>query len=200
MKQINPLDRSLKVLARMARKSFIKLIMPDIKGVTFLGQKSPYLDIPEQRLDEVYHLVIDDQEALVNLEFQTTPSYKVTRRTFVQNALLTEAEGLPVISVMIYLERGGYRHFPDCYQVSVGELENRFTFQTIRLWEHRKRIEEGELLELAPLLVLIKDKPGEETLQKEKELINRIEDQKERLDLLSVAVTVAHRRFNKEFL
>ncbi|MDI6793955.1 MAG: hypothetical protein QME81_14000 [bacterium] len=200
MKTIKPLDRSLKVLARMAHKSFIKLIMPDTEGVTFLGQKTPYLDIPEQRLDEIYHLAIADQEVLVNLEFQTVPSYKVTRRTFVQNGLLTEAEELPVISVIIYLERGRYRHFPDCYQVRLGGLENRFSFQTIRLWEHQNRIEEGELLELAPLLVLIEDKPGEETLEKERELISQVEDRKERLDLLSLAVTVAHRRFNKEFL
>ncbi len=129
------------------------------------------------------------------------PEKDFSQRIFLYNALLTESFKLPVYSVAIYLERGKYKTFPEEYKINLdGDLENSFRFGVIRLWEHKKEIEEGMFLEFAPLLSLVEDVPDENTLRKEKELISRIGDRDRRLDLLSVAVTVASRKFSKKFL
>ena len=45
--------------------------------------------------------------------------------------------------------------------------------------------------ELAPFLILFADHPDEEVLEKEKNLIMQVEDEKKRANLLSIAVTLA---------
>jgi hypothetical protein len=51
-----------------------------------------------------------------------------------------------------------------------------------------------------PLLVLFEKNPTEETLKKEKELIEKIVDPNLKSDLISVAITVASRKFTRDFL
>jgi hypothetical protein len=51
----------------------------------------------------------------------------------------------------------GYSN-PCAYQAEMGGLSNSFRYEIIRLWEHRKAIEEGKLRGLAPLLILFSER------------------------------------------
>src|SRR5206468_11432274 len=69
-----------------------------------------------------------------------------------------------------------------------GGLVNDHTFERILLWEHAERVRSGELVELAPLLVLCEDKPAREALEEERELIRAASVPREvRVELEAVA-------------
>ena len=77
---------------------------------------------------------------------------------------------------------------------------NRFTYPVVKLWEYTEQIRNGQLRELAPLLVMLVDEPTAQTLQEERALILTEPDQDKRADLLALAVTLAARYFDREFL
>src|SRR5256885_2179842 len=65
-------------------------------------------------------------------------------------------------------------------------LKNEFSFPTIRLWEHADQIRGGTLPELAPLLALCEDRPTEQTMREEREIILRLDTTPEvRAELLA---------------
>ena len=68
------------------------------------------------------------------------------------------------------------------------------------LWEFKERIESGELLELAPLLPLFYQKPNLELLEKERELIQKASDFQQRSDLITLAMMVAFRKYETQFI
>lgn len=104
---------------------------------------------------------------------------------------------LPVIGVILYLKKGSYR---EGYQIELCGNKNQYLFQTIRLWEYKEEIETGKRKELAPFLILFTDQANEEILRKEKELIMQVEDEKERADLLSIAMTLAFHYFKESWV
>jgi hypothetical protein len=79
---------------------------------------------------------------------------------------------MPVILLVIYLEKGDRATFPAEHRVTAEGKETKLSFEALRLWEHRDRIISGELAELAPLLVLCEEEPTEQTLHREAELIH----------------------------
>src|SRR5437016_1793884 len=98
---------------------------------------------------------------------------------------------MPVSLLVLYLQKGKHATFPDSCGVSVGGLPTTFTFNTIRLWEHTDRIVNGELPELAPLLVLCYPKPTERVVEQEIELIRQADfPVNVRADLLALAVRI----------
>ena len=107
---------------------------------------------------------------------------------------------LPVITVAIYLNRRD-SPLPVSYEVDVNEVVlNRFEYQVVRLWEYVDEILAGKWPELSPLLAMLVERPDEEVLGRERELILREQDEKKRADLLACAVTIGARYFDKEFL
>ena len=68
------------------------------------------------------------------------------------------------------------------------------------LWEFKERIESGELLELASLLPLFYQKPDLELLEKERELIQKIPDFQRRSNLITLAMMVAFRKYETQFV
>lgn len=108
---------------------------------------------------------------------------------------------MPVVLLVIYLEKGNRAVFADSYVVTVAGLSNTLHFTSIRLWEHAQRIRSGELWEFAPLLVLCEHDPDAETLRQEVAIIRgsgaTTEDQSE---LFAVALRVAGRRFPRGML
>lgn len=70
----------------------------------------------------------------------------------------------------------------------------------VKLWEYIEQIRKGQLRELAPLLVVLVDNPDVQTLREERTLILAEPDQAQRADLLALAVTIAARNFDREFL
>lgn len=201
MTKEDPIDKGMKILARKNPESFLNLIFGSNYDYSLKVIEDPVLNIPEKRGDFIYVLQKGIEEFGLHLDFQLIPRGEFLQRIFLYNALFTEKLGMPVCSVVIYPEKGDYATFPQEYRVDVRkELWNSFTFKAIKLWEYRDKIESGELLVLSPLLVLLEETPDKRTLEKEKELINKVEDEKLRSDLFSVAITIASRRFSRDFL
>ncbi|MGQ9532469.1 MAG: Rpn family recombination-promoting nuclease/putative transposase [Desulfotomaculales bacterium] len=199
---VNVIDRSLKALARRYPESFVRVVLGSTEGVAVATIQNPEINLPERRLDFVYALQAHGGEYLLHLEFQLTHEPDLPERMLLYHALLTAAYRRPVISAVIYLRRRDYRHLPEAYTVSFrGQPVNTFAYRVVKLWEYREAIATGELRGLAPLLVLLAPKGGEQAaLATTRELILAIEDQRERADALSVAITVAARHFTRDFL
>jgi len=197
----DPVDQGMKILARKHPKSFLDLIFSYKCDYNLNVMEDTVLNIPEKRSDSIYILQKGLEKLAIHIDFQLVPGEKFLKRVFLYNALFTEKLEMPVCSIVIYPEKGNYDTFPDEYRVKVKEdLQNSFSFKAIKLWDYRDEIESGKLIALAPLLVLLEKNPTRKTLEKEKELINKVADNKERSDLFSVAITVASRRFDRDFL
>lgn len=194
-------DRSLKVRIRHAAPTLFRLA-----GVTadplVIQPTDTAINISEFRADQVF-LVRDAEDPLrwaIHIEYQMEPDARVLEDWFFKNAALTVQLQRKVILLVVYLTRGRRASFPDTYTVQGDGLTNSFRFETIRLWEHADRIRSGELVELAPLLVLCENRPTEATLRKERELILRVPVPELRRELLAVALTVATRYFSRDLL
>ena len=191
-------DRTLKILAARYPYVFQGLLFGKDTETKFLRVEDTAINIPERRPDKVFFFGKGKSETVVSFEFMLSPKQKRLQDFHIKNGLLTGSLRKPVVTVIIYLERGKYRTFPYEY---VARLEGAITktqFSRILLWEYKDKIKSGELWELAPLLVLLEDEPDEKTILEEKEIINRVSDKQERADLLGLAAMVAYRKFKKD--
>jgi predicted transposase YdaD len=189
------IDRSLKILAAKYPNVFQQILFGNNPDIQFLGVEDTAINIPEQRSDKVFKFSKGNKESIVSFEFLIRPESRELQNFYVKNALLTSSLHKPVITVIVYLERGKYRTFPQEYRVQLNGLEMFTRFPRILLWEYADQIRSGELKELAPLLVLFSAKSSKEIILEEKKLILAVSDTKQRSDLLSLAAMVAFRRF-----
>lgn len=196
------IDRSIKALARRAPATFLQLagvaVKPEEIRVTDVE-----VNLPEFRADQVFLVGAEDDPArwAAHLEYQLQPDARKLRGWFLKNAALTAQLDMDVLLVALYLSRGRRRTFPASYVARAGGLRNEFLFEKIHLWEHADRIRRGELPELAPLLVLCEDKPSEQTLRREREIIiGASVPDRLRSDLLAVAFTVGTRYFARDLV
>lgn len=197
----NPIDRSLKALARNYPAAFIRLALGKSENRFFSTVENPEINIPEKRADLVYQIEQEDAKYLLHLEFQLHHEKDVPERMFKYSAFLTESYRLPVIPAVIYLERRNYRQLPSEYSVELdGKIMSRFTYQAIKLWDYSEAIAGGELKELAPLLIMLAEEKSADVLAKTRQLILTAKNKKWQADALSVAVTVAERYLDREFL
>ena len=200
MAKINTFDRSLKVLARNHAELFLRLVLPNAH-IQLVGQpENVELSLPVQPVDFVHRMLLSGQEHLLHLEFQLEHFTDFPRRLCYAHGALTQQYKLPVFSIALYLN---YRKapIPSEYVVKLGEtVINRFTYPVVKLWEYTEQIRNGQLRELAPLLVMLVDEPDVQTLQTERQLILAEQDDAKRADLLALAVTIAARNFDREFL
>ena len=195
-KRVNVYDRSLKILARRYPEIFLGLVIDSVEDMEIMVD-NPEINIPEKRGDYAWRVNDGEKEAYFIFEFQLKGDQASLRRAYVKCALLHEASGLPVIGVILYFKEGAYK---ESYDVEFHGNINRYYFKTIKLWEYKEEIASGRKKELAPFLVLMENNPGEEVLRKEEELIKRVEDEKERADLLSIAITLAFHIIKKEWV
>jgi predicted transposase YdaD len=195
------IDRSLKALARRVAPTFLRLAGVDAPPAA-LRWEDVTINLPEYRADQVLLVGVDDapRRWALHLEFQLEPDRRVMPGWFLKNAALTAQLGRPVILTVLYLTRGRYSRFPATYTATGDGLKNRYTFHTVRLWEHAARIRSGELQELAPLLVLCENTPTEATLREERGLIQQIAPPELRNELLAIALMVGTRYFVRERL
>jgi hypothetical protein len=158
------------------------------------------LSLPVQPVDFVHRTLIGEIEHLLHLEFQLDHFADFPRRMCHTHGALTQQYKLPVFSIALYLN---YREAPIPAEY-VTQLDqtviNRFTYPVVKLWEYTEQIRNGQLRELAPLLVMLVDTPNVQTLQEERQLILAEPDDTKRADLLAIAVTLAARNFDREFL
>jgi hypothetical protein len=105
-----------------------------------------------------------------------------------------------VRSFALYLR---YRQapIPNAYVVRLDEtVIHRFTYPVLRLWDYVDEIRSGHYRELAPLLVMLVQRPTEATLQEERHLILAEPDPQKRADLLALAISIASRTIGGDFL
>ena len=158
------------------------------------------LSLPTQWVDLVQKVRIRGKEYILHVEFQLHHQKELPRRLFVYSALLTEQFKLPVLTVVLYLERRK-RKLPEAYQVRIGDqVIHQFTYRVIRLWELEEDIRLGKLRELAPLLILASREKDDAVLEQERWLILEEPDAGKRADLLALAMTIASRYFDKKRL
>jgi hypothetical protein len=196
------LDRCLKVLLRRAYPAVFRLFGAEIDP-SHVRFEDVALNIAEHRADGIMVVEAPEPEprwALL-LEGQSRPEpFKLGSWRF----KATAAESVlkcPVILGVLYLERGEYATFPSEEIIRGGPLLNRYGFETVRLWEHRERIANGELPELAPLLLLASEEKTEAVLQHERKLILDLPvSSEQRSDLLAVATMVGTRYFTTDTL
>lgn len=200
---MHELDRVMKMLAAKYPHIFMKLLFHNDPGVKLQAVEDTTINIPEKRSDKVLRIRANNQDVILSLEFMLRPDRNGLKRFHTKNGILSESLKLPVLTVIIYLERGRYRTFYDRYAVEVNGIRNEIIFHRILLWEYEDKIRSGELRELAPLLILFSRQKDRKVIDEEKILISQIHDRQEQADLLALSAMVAHRQFKdiliKEF-
>ena len=198
----NVIDISVKGLFRELPEAILRLAGLSVNPGA-IRVEDPTLSLPELRADHVF--IIDDEPSgtfgAIYVEYQLHPDPTLLTDWFVKCGGLTRQLGLPVSLLVLYLKKGDRATFPDSYSVSIGGLVTEFRFTAIRLWEHADRILNGEFPELAPLLVLCYNKPTEQTIRREIELIRGAGfPTNVQADLLTLAVRIASRTFGRTVL
>jgi hypothetical protein len=196
------LDRCIKVLTRRAYPAVFRLFGEEVDP-SWVRFEDVALNIPEHRADGI--LVVETPNpkhrwALL-LEAQTRPEPDALSDWHFKAGAARQVLRCPVILGVLYLERGEYATFPNEEVIRGGSLENRYGFETALLWEHQDRIANGDLPELAPLLLLASEEKTEAVLQQERKLILDLQvSSEQRRDLLAVATMVGTRYFTTETL
>ena len=198
---MHEIDRALKILSGRYPDVFMKLLFGDQKGVSLLGIEDTQLNIPERRSDKIFRVEHDNKQAIINLEFVLQPRKKDLADFVVKTGMLmAHYTSLKVVTIIVYLEKGRYSTFPVQFENRFMGFSNRFVFDRLLLWEFKDQIESGEFLPLAPLMPLFYKEPGKTILERDKELISRVPNSRERADLIALAAMVALRKFKKEFI
>ena len=162
MAKIKLYDRAMKVLSSHYSDLALKLAFPDQVIEVLDRQKNVELNLPEKRVDFVQKVRMEGQEYVFHVEFQFRFKADVPRQTFVYSALLTEQFDLPVLTVVLFLERTE-AVLPETYEVRIGDrVVHRFEYLVLRLWEYEEGIRSGRLRELAPLLALVSEEKDAE--------------------------------------
>ncbi|MCC2667644.1 MAG: hypothetical protein K0Q72_115 [Armatimonadetes bacterium] len=198
----HPIDESMKALLRSYPEALFRLAGCPVAG-GLLRMEDTAINVPEQRADHVF--VVQNEaggpEGAVYVEYQLQPRSELLPTWFAKAGALGRQLGLPVLLLVVYLEKGKRTRFPDEYSVNIAGLSSQYRFPAVRLWEHAERIRSGELWPLAPLLVLCEDNPGAHTLREELALIDQSgASPEEQAELLAVALRVAGRMLSRELV
>jgi hypothetical protein len=197
---VNLFDRTLKVIARNHAALFLRLALPGAP-IQLLGTlENVELSLPVRPVDFIHRIGYKEAEHILHLEFQLEHEADFPRRMCSYHGALTDQFKLPVLSFALYLR---YRQapIPNEYVVRLDEtVLHRFTYPVLRLWDYIDEIRNGHYRELAPLLVMLVQRPTEATLQEERQLILAEPDPQKRADLLALAISIAGRSFNRDFL
>jgi hypothetical protein len=106
------IDRAVKVLLSKYPEKFLDLFFGQKRGVVFQGVEDPQINIPERRADKVWLISDHGKNVAVHLEAMLEPKQSELGNFKTKNALLEEALKRPVVTVILYLEKGKYETFP----------------------------------------------------------------------------------------
>ncbi len=165
-------DLTAKLLGETAPHAVCRLANASLERA-YLRFDDPGIILRQLHADQVFrydHPNIAERCALC-VEYQYRPDPTLLVLWLAKALILSDRLQMPVVLVVIYLHQGRFQSFPGVHIVQGGGLTNEFRFETIRLWEHVDRIRSGELVELAPLLVLCVEGNPEEILREERDLI-----------------------------
>jgi len=198
-KTLFDIDRAIKVALRLYPEKCLDLFFGKERQVIFQGVEDPQINIAERRADKVWLVSEHGQDGALHIEAILEPKKSELPGFYVKNALLEAVLKRPVITVLVYLEKGKYETFPNAYERSIGLFKNTYIFASILLWEYLECILSGEYKEFAPLVSLLEENPTVDTLEKEKELIAQLPEE-EQPELMGVAILVACRKFKDELV
>ncbi len=197
---MHELDHAVKVVCAWHPNCFLDLFYGRERKVVLKCVEDAQIPIPEHRADKVWRIYDGAREGCVMLEAITTPDRRDFCRFNLKNAALQINLDLPVITILVYLERGKYATFPDGYEHELGGLSNSHRFARILLWEHEDRIRSGELKELAPFLPLFYTDPEPDILEVENQLLEAVTEPEQRLELKSIGAIIASRHFSEAII
>ncbi len=194
------LDHAIKTVAQRHPECFLDLFFGRERAVKLQSVEDAQIQTPEHRADKVWRIHDGVQEGCLLLEAIAQPDRRDFGKFLLKNAAFREALGVPVITALVYLQRGKYVTFPDGFEEDLGGLKNGFRFTRVLLWEHAGRIRSGELKELAPFLPLFEAEPDPKILEEVNEIVETVADPKERLELKSLGAIIAARIFAEELI
>ena len=190
------IDRAIKALFRECPTLVTRLAGMDVAAED-IRVEDPNLNLPELRADHVFVV----PEGAIYLEYQLNRDDRLLPSWAAKWGGLSKQLNMPVVLVVLYLRRGNYATFPAQMASQVGGFRTGLNFTAIRLWEHSERIRNGDLPELAPLLLLSEDNPTEATIREEADLVRRANLPPEtEANLLGIILTVASKSFSRAWL
>ncbi len=157
------------------------------------------IELKSQHLfaDALLEIIVEGQQALLHIEFQTDRDAEMGIRLLEYNVLASrQYERLPVYSYVIYLRPDGEAvQSPYIRKLPDGQEGHRFYFRTMKLWEQPAELMlQLDLAGLLPLVTLTSDGKRPEVV---KVMIDRLASEGE-ADLLAIARVLGGLAFKKE--
>jgi predicted transposase YdaD len=149
-------------------------------------------------VDALLSVLIEDQEVLLHLEFQTYRDATMSQRLLQYNVLIRIEYGLPVISYVIYLLKGGARPAtPLCWEAPAGQEVLRFHFGSIEIGDLTpEEIVSTHQARLLPLLPLTRGGASRNVVRM---MVNKLEpDNVSQEELAVIGFTFASMVFQRE--
>ena len=205
-----PIDLPIKRLVQRRSGDWVRFLQQSCREEWISPFKSEYTPRVQSKLDDVF--IIEDPRGTYMVNFEpmgycdpALPVRMLRYRSDIWEATVRAGQGMPSILQAVfffYPEHDNKSHqLGDCWG-SFKTLE--FTYRVIRVWEEsRETIIEQGLIGLYPLLPLMKGKSGEgskQVLQQSITVVNQIEDESLRQDLLAVMGILAGGKYDAELV
>lgn len=164
------MDQGIKRLIQTHPEDVLALAVPE---AIYLGTLP--VDVatePQLTLDTLLHARIGGVECAVDIEAEARPHLEIARRLFEYGARATISTGLPVLSVVLWLERGGQPPISP-YELRIGE-RTILTWHFIGIEVYNLRAESlltSGLLGLAPLVAFTQEAREIETIERAAEFV-----------------------------
>src|SRR5947209_1406235 len=126
-------DDSLRSLVRANPEAFIKWLLGDAQ---YKEERPHKLKSWKLEVDALLHAIVDGEDMLVHIEFQTYNDADMSERLLRYNVLTRSEYKLPVLSFVIYLlSDGKVPQSPLSWTVPGGQEVLQFHFRSIKLAE-----------------------------------------------------------------
>jgi hypothetical protein len=150
-----PWDDTMKRLIRLNPQDFVSWLL---YGAQYKGSVSIELKNWTRETDFLLDVVLEEQEILLHLEFQSTDDENMGQRLLEYNVLAVREHKRPVLSCVIYLRKdSNIAESPLVWRLPNGQEVLRFHFVVNKLWEiPSEEMLQTDLVGLLPLLPLTK--------------------------------------------
>ena len=186
-------DASMRLLVRNSPHAFVDLVLPQ---ASFVHERSQKLRTWQLEVDTLLDAVVDGQDVLLHIEFQTYHDATMAERLLRYNVLIRSELGLPVISYVIYLLKDGNRAgSPLLWSAPPDKEILQFHFESLEIGE----LTPEEILDrgqhgLLPLLPLTRGGANRTVVQKMFDALRAEEHE----DLAFVGFTLASFVFQRQ--
>ena len=200
-KDISVLDRAAKRLFGEAPRAALLLAGARLpEGVT-IRREDVSINIAEHRADQVFVPDVPGSPWAIHMEYVTQPDPRDHPNWLYKNGCLNRQLKIPVLLVVVYLEKGDYATFHAGCTLEGGGILNTHGWHVVLLWDFVEAIRHGALRELAPFLSLCLDHPTEEILLEQKAIIKDLDvSEARRAELIALSMMIGRRQFSESAL